>query len=157
MGEREAGGALPGPVEAIRLTVTSQFKDAYEIEIRGHHLMVDQPVPEGGADLGPTPTELFAASLAACVGFYAGRFLRRHGLATEGLRVSCSATMSSGRPTRVEAITLSLDGLPVLEDRQRAALLAVVDHCTVHNSIRQPPEVRVELAVGPTDRAPATR
>ncbi len=87
----------------------------------------------------------------------AGRFLRRHGLAAGGLRVSCAATMSSRRPARVETITLSLDGLPLLEDRQRAALLAVVDHCTVHNSIRQAPRVRVELAVGPSGRAPVTR
>jgi putative redox protein len=157
MTAHQASRAVPGQVEAIRLAVTHLFEDAYEIEIRGHHLTVDQPVAEGGANLGPTPVELFAASLAACVGFYAGRFLRRHGLAAEGLRVACGATMSGDRPARVETITLSLDGLPVLEDRQRAALLAVVDHCTVHNSIRQVPKVRVELTVGPTGRAPVTR
>lgn len=157
MTQRGAGGAAPGQAEAIRLAVTHLFEDAYDIEIRDHHLVVDQPVAAGGANLGPTPTELFVASLAACVGFYAGRFLRRHGLAAEGLRVACAATMSSGRPARVATITLSLEGLPLLEDRQRAALLAVAQHCTVHNSIRQAPEVRVELAVAPTDRAPATR
>lgn len=157
MTQREASGKATGQVEAIRLTVTHLFDDAYEIDIGGHHLTVDQPVAAGGANLGPTPTELFAASLTACVGFYAGRFLRRHGLAAEGLRVDCRAAMSSDRPARVETITLSLDGLPVLEDRQRAALLAVVDHCTVHNSIRQAPKVRVELSVGPTARTPVTR
>jgi putative redox protein len=153
---RKASGAVPETVEAIRLTVTSLFEDAYDIQIRGHHLTVDQPVAEGGANPGPTPTELFAASLAACIGFYAGRFLRRHGLPADGLQIHCGATMSSGRPARVETITVSLDGLPALEDRRRAALLAVVDHCTVHNSIRQTPKVRVELAIGPTDHAPVT-
>ncbi|HEX8859335.1 MAG TPA: OsmC family protein [Actinomycetes bacterium] len=157
MSGRDASGTAPGQVETIRLAVTHLFEDAYDIQIGGHHLTVDQPVAAGGANLGPTPTELFAASLAACVGFYAGRFLRRHGLAAERLRVSCTATMSSRRPARVETITLSLDGLPPLEDRQRAALLAVVEHCTVHNSIRQAPRVRVELAVGRPDRAPVTR
>jgi putative redox protein len=156
MTERDASGAVAGQAEAIRLAVEHLAGDAYDIEIRGHHLTVDQPVAAGGADLGPTPTELFVASLAACVGFYAGRFLRRHGLAAEGLRVHCGAGMSSGRPARVATISLRLDGLPVLEDRQRAALLAVVGHCTVHNSIRLTPEVRVELAVGPTDRAAVT-
>jgi putative redox protein len=152
MSERAADGAAGRLVETIRLAVTHLHGDAYEIQMRGHRLTVDQPVEAGGANLGPTPTELFAASLAACVGFYAGRFLRRHGLAAEGLRVHCEATMSSGRPARVEAISLRLDGLPALADRQRAALLAVVEHCTVHNSIRQAPEVQVELAVGPTSR-----
>ena len=157
MTRRDANGAGPGQADTIGLTVTHLSEDAYEIDIRGHRLTVDQPVAAGGANLGPTPTELFTASLAACVGFYAGGFLRRHGLAAEGLRVDCRAAMSSDRPARVETITLSLDGLPVLEDRQRAALLAVVDHCTVHNSIRQAPKVRIELPVGPTDRTPVTR
>src|SRR6266496_1984223 len=125
MSQRAASGAAARQVETIGLAATHLHGDAYEIQIRGHRLTVDQPVEAGGANLGPTPTELFAASLAACVGFYAGRFLRRHGLAVEGLR---------------------LDGLPVLADRQRAALLAVVEHCTVHNSIRQAPEVQLELA-----------
>jgi uncharacterized OsmC-like protein len=146
MSERAASGAAVRRVETIRLAVTHLHGDAYEIETRGHRMTVDQPVDAGGADLGPTPTELFVASLAACVGFYAGRFLRRHSLAAEGLRVDCQATMSGGRPARVESISLRLDGLPMLADRQRAALLAVVEHCTVHNSIRQAPEVEVELA-----------
>ncbi|HZD70091.1 MAG TPA: OsmC family protein [Actinomycetes bacterium] len=155
--ERQASVAVRDQAEAIGLAVTHLFEDAYDIEIRGHHLTVDQPVGGRGADLGPTPTELFAASLAACVGFYAGRFLRRHHLAAEGLRVRCRATMSRGRPTRVETIVLALEGLPVLDEGQRARLLAVVDHCTVHNSIRQAPEVRVELAVEPADQAPVAR
>jgi putative redox protein len=148
MSQRAASGAAARQVETIGLAATHLHGDAYEIQIRGHRLTVDQPVEAGGANLGPTPTELFAASLAACVGFYAGRFLRRHGLAAEGLRVHCEATMSGGRPARVEAISLRLDGLPMLADRQRVALLAVVEHCTVHNSIRQAPEVKVELASG---------
>jgi putative redox protein len=146
MSERAVSGVAAGQAEKIRLAVTHLHRDAYEIQMRGHRLTVDQPVEAGGANLGPTPTELFAASLAACVAFYAGRFLSRHRLAVEGLQVHCEATMSSGRPARVKAITLRLDGLPLLADRQRAALLAVVEHCTVHNSIRQAPEVQIELA-----------
>ncbi len=135
-----------GHANTIGLTVTHTYGDAFEIQTRGHHLTVDQPVDAGGADLGPTPTELFAASLAACVGFYAVRFLRRHGLAADGLRVDCEAIMSSELPARVATITLRLVGLPALLERQRDVLLTVVDHCTVHNSIRHSPHVRIELA-----------
>jgi putative redox protein len=135
----------------IGLTATHMYGDAFELEVRGHHLTVDQPVAAGGADLGPTPVELFAASLAACAGLYVERFLRRHGLEGDGLRVHCEATMSSQPPTRVAAITVQLAGLPALSERQQNALLAVVDHCTVHNSMRQAPTVRIELAA--TSRA----
>jgi uncharacterized OsmC-like protein len=138
-----------GEVSDIDITVTYLYGDALEIETRGHHLTVDQPVEDGGADLGPTPTELFVASLAACVGFYASRFLRRHDLPSEGLTVRCDATLSSDLPTRVAAITLVLDGLPPLPEKRRAALAASASRCLVHNSILQAPEIRIELAAPP--------
>jgi len=57
------------------------------VRIRGHGLTVDQPWEVGGHDTGPSPTELFVASLAACLAYYGGRFLARHGLDPSGLRV----------------------------------------------------------------------
>jgi hypothetical protein len=59
--------------------------------------------------------------------------------------------MSADRPARVDTITLRL---LVPQPHRRRALLAVVDHCTVHNSIRTPPEVRVTLAE-PTGTSPS--
>jgi len=120
--------------------------DRFEISTRGHTLHVDQPIEDGGEDTAPTPTEMFVASLAGCVAFYARRFLQRHGLPTEGLVVEAEYVMGS-RPARVGTISVLVrvpDGVP--EDRH-AALLAVVSHCTVHNSLVQPPDVRLELAV----------
>ena len=61
------------------ITVRHEARDRFRISIRGHEVLVDQPLPASG-DAGPTPTELFVASLAACAGFYARRFLARHGL-----------------------------------------------------------------------------
>jgi hypothetical protein len=54
--------------------------------------------------------------------------------------------MSPNRPARVDTITLRLLLPQTLEEHRRRALLAVVDPCTVHNSLRTPPEVRVMLA-----------
>ena len=136
------------------LSVTHQTGDRFQLQVRGHRLTCDQPVADGGTDQGPTPTELFVASLAACVAFYARRFLARHHLDTDGLRVEAAFTMSPDRPARVATITLRLLVPGPLEENRRRALLAVVDHCTVHNSIRTPPEVRVTLAQ-PTDARPA--
>jgi putative redox protein len=132
------------------IAVTHVSGDRFAVQVRGHRLLVDQPVADGGQDAGPTPTELFTASLAACVGFYAERFLRRHGLEADRLRVDCHATMSTDRPARVAAITLRIGGLPELPSNRRDALLAVVEHCTVHNSIREAPKIAIGLA------APAT-
>jgi uncharacterized OsmC-like protein len=106
---------------------------------------VDQPASDGGEDTAPTPTELFIASLASCVAFYARRFASRHGIPTEGLAVTAEFSMAS-RPARVGEITLQLHVPVELSPEQQASLLAVTSHCTVHSTLIQPPEVRIELA-----------
>ena len=109
--------------------------------------MVDQPVADGDDDIGPTPIELFVAGLATCVGFYAERFLQRHQLPADGLRVACSFDMAADGPARVSAIRLTVDVPALLSPGQRVALERVLDHCTVHNSIRRAPDVRIDLDV----------
>jgi uncharacterized OsmC-like protein len=127
------------------LSVASQGGDRFALQVRGHRLVCDQPLAEGGQDTGPTPTELFVASLAACVAHYARRFLARHDLDPGGLRVEADFTMSTDRPARVDTVTLRLIIPQPLAPTRRRALLAVVDHCTVHNSIRTPPHVHLTL------------
>jgi putative redox protein len=124
-------------------------RDRFRIEIRGHELDVDQPIEDGGDDKAPTPTELFAASLASCVGFYAERFLRRHDLPAEGLTAEYSFEMATDRPARVSSIDVRL-GLPAGIPRDRlSALRSLVEHCTVHNSVMQPPAVTIRLPGDP--------
>jgi putative redox protein len=119
--------------------------EAYEVTVRGHRLMVDQPAEAGGQDAAPTPTELFVASLATCVAFYAGRYLTRHGYGRDGLAVSAGYDMASDRPARVGAIRLTVHVPAGLPPERWAALRAVVSHCTVHNSLASPPSVTIDL------------
>jgi len=119
--------------------------DKFDIDVRGHHITVDQPVRHGGEDTAATPTELFVASLASCVAFYARRYLTRHNLPTEGLAVEATFEMGS-RPARVSGVTLHLfvpEGVPA---ERREPLLAVASHCTVHNTLAEAPEVSITLA-----------
>jgi uncharacterized OsmC-like protein len=127
------------------VVVRHEHGDRYRLRVRGHEVFVDQPVDDGGEDTAPTPTELFVAGLAACVAFYAGRFLRRHGLPEDGLAVECDFAFASDRPARVGEISLRVilpEGFP---DERRKALRSVVEHCTVHNSLRHPPAVEIAL------------
>ncbi|MFF9981788.1 OsmC family protein [Streptomyces erythrochromogenes] len=129
-----------------RLDVSHSADDVYVVDVRGHRLRVDQPTEAGGTDIAPTPTELFAASLATCVAFYAGRYLQRHNLPREGLGVSAEFVMATDRPARVTAVRLVIVPPPQLPEGRRAGLIAVASHCTVHNTLQQPPDVAIELA-----------
>ena len=85
------------------------------------------------------------AGLASCVAFYAGRFLRRHDLPDEGLAVEADFAYATDRPARVEAIGLRVRLPGGVPQARRAALLGVIEHCTVHTSIVRTPEISFEL------------
>jgi uncharacterized OsmC-like protein len=128
------------------LVVRSMGGDRYAVQVRGHELIVDQPADAGGNDLGPSPVELFVASLASCVAHYAGGFLARHHICRDGLRVDTSWQMSHDRPARVASITLRITPPPALPPERLPALLAVARACTVHNSLVRAPGVSIEVA-----------
>jgi putative redox protein len=127
-----------------RIEVGHLGGEAYEVRVRGHRIRVDQPAGLGH-DSAATPTELFVGSLAACVAFYAGRYLTRHGFGRDGLAVYADFDMATDRPARVAAIRVSVrvpDGFPA---ERRAALTAAAAHCTVHNSLVTQPEITVTV------------
>ena len=134
------------PAPADRLDVDFLSGEAYEITVRGHRVRVDQPTESGGADQAPTPTELFVGALAACVAFYAGRYLTRHGFDRDGLRVRSDFVMATDRPARVAAIRIVVHPPAGFPAERSAALAAVASHCTVHNTIMNPPEITVAVA-----------
>lgn len=126
------------------MKVAHRGGDRFEITVRQHVVEVDQPVDGGGEDTAPTPTELFVAGLASCVAFYARRYLARHELPTEGLAVRATWSLTT-RPARVAAVEIRVAVPPGVPDDRRAALAAVASHCTVHNTLEQPPRVDVAL------------
>lgn len=141
----QAPAVLEAESDANTMTVSFLAGEAYEVGVRGHHVLVDQPVQDGGQDSAPTPTELFVASLATCVAFYAGRYLTRHGYSRDGLAVSASFDMATDRPARVTRIRIQVTVPAEVPAERRPALAAVVSHCTVHNSLAAPPEVSIDL------------
>jgi putative redox protein len=130
------------------VTVRHQQADQFSIVIGTHTLTVDQPTEAGGAGSAPTPTELFVASLAACVAHYARRYLARHDLSTQGLEVTASFEMANS-PARVGQVIIHITLPDDFPEERRQALLAVASHCTVHNTLNNPPTVEVTLTPEP--------
>jgi uncharacterized OsmC-like protein len=127
-----------------KIVATHLAGDRFAIDVRGHRIHVDQPVDNGGDDSAPTPTELFAASLAGCVAFYARRYLARHNLPSDGMAVE-TEFRAGGTPNRITDITIHVTPPAALPAQRRDAFLAVASHCTLHNTLEQPPAVEVRL------------
>ena len=137
------GGTADGPAGQVEVSYLGG--ESYAVATRGHMQLTDQPANAGGADTAMTPTELLIASLSSCVAFYAGRYLARHGLNRDGLRVTATFTTATDRPARVAGVRLAIRVPGGVPPARQAALLAVASHCTVHNTLRQPPDVAIEL------------
>ena len=58
----------------------------FEVAARGHRVICDQPIDNGGSDEGMSPPEFLLASLATCAGYYATQYLKTRGLPAEDLR-----------------------------------------------------------------------
>ena len=114
----------------------------------GHVVRAAQPVKDQGEAPAPPPPELFTASLASCVAFYARRYLARHDLPTDGLAVEATFEMGS-KPARVAGIDLHLIVPAGVPPERLDALLAVATHCTVHNTLTSEPDVSISLADTP--------
>lgn len=138
------------------LTVQHVDGDRFTIGIRDHLVDVDQPVSDGGEDTAPTPTELFVASLASCVAFYARRYLVRHHLPTTGLRVTTDYRMGS-HPARVADVRIGIALDSAVPHDRREVLLAVASRCTVHNTLTHPPTIDIALADSPSPTVPSSR
>jgi putative redox protein len=145
-------GSVRGPLEswpedgsATTIVVEHSAGTKYIATVRGHEVRVDQPLDGGGTDEAPSPVELFVVSLAACVAYFAGQYLERHDVSRAGFAVRAEYRKSDRPPARVASINLRVivpAGLPVgLVER----LHAVVSHCTVHNTLREPPTVDIKI------------
>ena len=141
--EGETTDGPDGPAGQVEVSYLGG--ESYAVATRGHTQLTDQPATAGGADTAMTPTELLVASLSSCVAFYAGRYLARHGLNRDGLHVTATFTAATDRPARIDGVRLAIRVPGGIPPARQAGLLAVASHCTVHNTLRQPPDIAIEL------------
>ncbi len=111
---------------------------------RGLEVTSDQPESGGGENAAMTPTELFVASLAMCVGVFIVHFASRHDIPLEGMKIEADHQMADD-PRRVAAIQVRVHMPEPVEQRYRAPLQRTADLCTVHNSLTHPPDVAISL------------
>ncbi|WXG44848.1 MAG: OsmC family protein [Promethearchaeati archaeon SRVP18_Atabeyarchaeia-1] len=118
----------------------------FEAECRGHKVIIDQPEEDGGSDAGMSPIELFVASLGSCIGYFASVFCRRRKIAAGGLKVDLSWGWSEN-PHRIGSIEARITLPAKLAQKERAGLLRMVEECTVHNTLKVKPEIRILLSL----------
>lgn len=106
----------------------------FESTIDDHKLTIDVPGTMGGSGRGPTPPELFVASLGSCVAAFVANYCNNIGIDVSGMTVDVSYEKAE-HPTRLAGVRVDIN-LPHgdLKGRERSILRAA-EHCPVHETI----------------------
>jgi putative redox protein len=139
------GAAMPVdavPEGHVRITSTDA-KFVQIIESAGHSLLADEPVANGGSELGPTPYDLLLAALGSCTAMTLRLVAEREGIPLEGVAVTlhhgrrhaddCAAPAGKGARIEVVERMVTLEG--DLTGAQRDRMLGVAEKCPVHRTL----------------------
>ena len=130
----------------MRAVARQREKYTHDLKVRKHHLTADEPESSGGEDLGPSPQELLAASLASCTAITIEMYAKRKNWNVDGLEVDCDYTPAErGSPTNFKLVMR----MPAhLSEEQVERLQIIAAKCPVHRTLEGEVlfDERVELA-----------
>ena len=117
----------------MRAKATQRSNYTHDVKVRKHRMTADEPEDTGGEDLGPSPQELLAASLASCTAITMEMYAKRKGWNVDGLAVDCEYTPAErGCVTRFELV---MKMPPHLSDEQVERLSVIAAKCPVHRTL----------------------
>jgi putative redox protein len=105
----------------------------HDVEIRGHHLIADEPKDNGGDDSGPNPQELLAASLASCTAITIEMYANRKGWDLGEVVVDVDYEPAQrGSPTK---FAMKIRVPKELPEEQRERVMHIAAKCPVHRTL----------------------
>ena len=115
-----------------------------------HHILSDEPVDQGGTDLGMTPHQLISAGLAACTSITLRMYAGRKQWPLDHIYVDVAHNKIHARDCAdcesnegmVSRFTRTIHLSGDLTEEQRARMLEIANKCPVHRTLLQ--EVRIE-------------
>lgn len=127
-------------------TIRTEYKGGmlFESTIGDHTVTIDVPSAMGGSDRGPTPPELFIASLGACIAAFVTNYCNNIDIDAGGMTVDVSYDKAD-HPTRLTDVRVEIN-LPHGDVKGREqSILRVAEHCPVHESICTLDDVEIAL------------
>ena len=105
----------------------------HDLKVRQHRLTADEPEGSGGDDMGPSPQELLAASLASCTAITIEMYAKRKGWNIDGLEVDVDYTPAErGCATNFKLVVK----MPAhLSEEQVDRLQTIAAKCPVHRTL----------------------
>lgn len=121
-------------------------QELYRIQIEspsGNVVISDEPLEMGGRDLGFSPTELLASSLAACTSATLRMYADRKGWNLKEVKLEIDLDWDDKANKTV--INRKMQLLGNLDETQLERLLKVANACPVHKMLTNPIEINTEV------------
>lgn len=113
------------------------------VQLGKHEVVFDEPEDKQGTDLGPQPTEMIAAALAACTTITLQMYARLKEWPLDSVIVTVNGEQEQGTAKLILQRNITLIGS--LEDGQRDRLLGIANRCPVHRILSQGNEIVTQL------------
>jgi len=115
---------------------------AHSLTAGKHTLIADEPAEKGGADTGPTPTQLLALSLASCTAVTVEMYADRKEWDVGNVGVDVDYELDPKGACRFD-LTITIPG--DVSDEQLERLQAIAAKCPVHRALQSDVEINDEV------------
>jgi putative redox protein len=136
-------------VTSTLVTVSETGRSPFSVQIAMGDFMLtgDEPLSQGGGELGPSPFQLMCAALAECTAMTVRWFARQQKWPLDHVEVTVQHRRGrvEGAPHNLELFekTVSLFG-EALSEEQRAQLLSIAGKCPVQRALEGASRITTE-------------
>jgi putative redox protein len=134
--------------ETVSKVWASSGAAPYEVVLTddlGHRWLADEPLDDGGANVGPSPHRLLLSALGACTAITVRMYAARKAWPLEGIEVEL-AFNPDGKPASGSDIRRSIVLRGTLDEAQRERLLQVANACPIHKVLTGEIRIATTLA-----------
>ena len=148
--EAAPGQDAPRDVEAVE---TGRGKFQLQIRTGKHQMFADEPADFGGLDSGPSPFQLLASALAACMTMTVRLYAERKDWAVKRIRTAVGHTREPDQAPRDRFdVRMEFDG--DLDSEQRERLIEIAGKCPVHRALTEGARFTIMESVEPAPMEP---
>jgi uncharacterized OsmC-like protein len=127
------------------ITITRKEGLEFNIGVRGHDVLSDRSVKDGGRDAGPSPVELLAGSLGACIAMMVQTYCDRHGYTDGDVGVSLTLELADA-PKRIAGIVVDVELPADVPEDKLEVVRRMAERCPIHETLASSPRVDIDFS-----------
>jgi putative redox protein len=118
---------------------TDHYKTAVATDT--HTLIADEPIDNGGTDLGPHPGDFLRISLATCTAITLRMYADRKGYDVKEIEVKVNTRDSDNKTVFNTQIHI----VGNIDDQVRARMMQIAKLCPVHKMLTRPIQIETQI------------